>query len=168
MSGSLGEYLTKCHKFLYRSLWLHVPWADTLIRDTQVLITWSHFVSPTKSQAPHDCSLTHVFLIGIFRFSSDNAFAWMPLGLIHDKSSLLQEWLGTIIQQAVTSRYYLSQCWPRSMPPHGVTQQDELLSNAWPQSVNIFEADKNMVVALQTPCWNTFSWKRYYFPLKFH
>ena len=26
----------------------------------------------------------------------------MPLGLIHDKSLLLQEWLGAIIQQAIT------------------------------------------------------------------
>ena len=26
----------------------------------------------------------------------------MPLGLIHDKLSLLQEWLGAIIQQAIT------------------------------------------------------------------
>ena len=33
---------------------------------------------------------------------SDSAFAWMPLGLIHDKSLLLQEWLGAIIQQAIT------------------------------------------------------------------
>ena len=26
----------------------------------------------------------------------------MPLGLIHDKSLLLKEWLGAIIQQAIT------------------------------------------------------------------
>ena len=42
------------------------------------------------------------------------------LGLIHDKSSLLQEWLGAISHQAITSRYHLSQCCPRSMSPHGV------------------------------------------------
>ena len=40
-----------------------------------------------------------------------------------------------------TPRYYLSQCWPRYMSPHGVTEQDELFSNAWPQSVNIFKAN---------------------------
>ena len=48
------------------------------------------------------CTLNLDFLIGIFRFSSDSALAWMPLGLIHDKSLLLQEWLGAIIQQAIT------------------------------------------------------------------
>ena len=110
-----------------------------------------------RSQPPHGCSLTQwslgtwmwfwkcnlnfVYLIVVFRFSSDSAFAWMPLGLIRDKSSLLQEWLGAIIQQTITSRYYLSQCWLRSMPPRGVTQQVELFSNGWPYSVNIFEAD---------------------------
>ena len=71
-----------------------------------------------RSQPPHDCSLTHwslgdldvifkmhfefYFQIGIFWFSSDSTFAWMSLGLIHDKSLLLQEWLGAIIQQAIT------------------------------------------------------------------
>ena len=62
----------------------------------------------------------------------------MSLGLIHDKSSLLQE---CHHPTTITSLYYLSQCWPRAMPPHCVTQQDELFSNAWPQSVNIFEAE---------------------------
>ena len=77
----------------------------------------SHFVSPTtidRSQPPHNYSLTHwylgdlnvisnldiIFLVGIFRFSSDNAFAWMLLGHIHDKSSLLQEWLGARLTKA--------------------------------------------------------------------
>ena len=34
------------------------------------------------------CTLNFHFLIGILRFSSDSAFAWMPLALIHDKSLL--------------------------------------------------------------------------------
>ena len=33
MSGSPGMYLTKCQMFLYKSLWLQVPWVDTFIRD---------------------------------------------------------------------------------------------------------------------------------------
>ena len=90
-----------------------------------------------RSQPPHDYSLTPwsqedlcvifemqlniALLVGIFRFSYDSAFTWMLLGLNHDKSSLLQEWLGAISQQAITSRHYLSQCWPRSTSPYGVT-----------------------------------------------
>ena len=94
-------------------------------------MTRSHFVSPT--------TIGHS-LHTIFRFSSDSAFARMPLGLIHDTSSLRQEWLGAIIQQAITSGY--TQIYPDIyMPPHGGTLQDELFSNAWPQSANIFEAE---------------------------
>ena len=65
---------------------------------------------------------------------------------VPDILPLMQEWLGAIIQQVITSRYYLSQCWPRSMPLHGVTQQDELFLNAWPQSVNIFEAEERDIL----------------------
>ena len=142
-TGALGWYL-------HSRLWI-----------TQILMTRSRIVSPTTiGHSLHTitlelidpwgiwmwfskCNIDIVFLIDIriFRFSSDRAFAWMPLGLIHDTSSLLQEWLGAISQQAITSRYYLSQCWPRFMSPHVITEQDELFSNAWPQSVNIFEAE---------------------------
>ena len=78
---------------------------------------------PGRSGCVFKCNLDIVFLIGIFRSSPDIAFASMQLGLTHEKSSLLQEWLGATSQQAITARYYLccSQCWSRSMSPHGVT-----------------------------------------------
>ena len=44
MSGSLGVYSNKCHMvevfFIYKSLWLHVPWADTFIRDYEYPKFW--------------------------------------------------------------------------------------------------------------------------------
>ena len=64
-----------------------------------------------------------VLLIGIFTSSKDNALRWMPRDLVDDKSILVQ--VMDLCRQA-TSRY-LSQCWPYSMSPYGVTR---------PQSVN--------------------------------
>ena len=51
------------------------------------------------------------------------ALRWMPLDLTDDKSTLVQ--VMAWCRQAPS--HYLSQCWPRSMSPNGVTR---------PQSVN--------------------------------
>ena len=59
-----------------------------------------------------------VSLIGIFTSSNDDALRWIPWDLTDDKSTLFQvmAWCG----QAAS--HYLSQCWPRSMLPYGVTR----------------------------------------------
>ena len=59
-----------------------------------------------------------VLLIGIFTLSKDNALRWMPWDLTDDKSTLVQvlAWC----HQAAS--HYLSQCWPSSMLPYGVTR----------------------------------------------
>ena len=59
-----------------------------------------------------------LLLIGIFTSSKDNAFRWMPWDLTDDKSTLVQ--VMAWCHQATS--YYLSQCWPRSMSPYGVTR----------------------------------------------
>ena len=59
-----------------------------------------------------------VLLIGIFRSSHDNALRWMPQDLTDDKSILVQ--VMAWCRQATS--HYLSQCWPRSMSPHGITR----------------------------------------------
>ena len=46
------------------------------------------------------------------------AFRWMPLDLTDDKSTLVQ--LMVWCRQATS--HYLSQCWPRSLLPYGVTR----------------------------------------------
>ena len=61
--------------------------------------------------------LNLVLLIGIFRSSFDNALRWMSWDLTEDKSTLVQ--VMAWCRQATT--YYLSQCWPRSVSPCGVT-----------------------------------------------
>ena len=58
-----------------------------------------------------------VILTGIFT-SSNVALRWMPWDLTDDKSTLVQ--VMTWCRQATS--HYLSQCWPSSMSPYGVTR----------------------------------------------
>ena len=60
-----------------------------------------------------------VLLIGIFTSSNYNALRWMPLDLTEDKSTLVQ--VMAWCRQATS--HYLSQCWPSSMSPYGLTRQ---------------------------------------------
>ena len=64
------------------------------------------------------------FFFFFSRSSNDNAPKWMPWDLTDDKSILVQvmAWCG----QATS--HYLSQCWPSSTSPYGITR---------PQWVNI-------------------------------
>ena len=59
-----------------------------------------------------------VLLNGIFRSSYDNALRWMSWDLSEDNSTLVQimAWWGQ------ATNHYLSQCWPRSLSPYGVTR----------------------------------------------
>ena len=61
---------------------------------------------------------TLVLLIGIFTSSIDNALRWMPWDLTDDKSTLVQ--VMAWCRQATS--HNLSQCWPSSMSPYGVTR----------------------------------------------
>ena len=57
-------------------------------------------------------------LIGIFKSSHDNVLRWMLHYLTDDKSTLVQ--VMAWCRQATS--HYLSQCWPRSMAPYGITR----------------------------------------------
>ena len=59
-----------------------------------------------------------VLLIFVFISSHDNALCWMPQDLTDYKSTLVQ--VMAWCRQATS--HYLSQCWPRSMSPYGVTR----------------------------------------------
>ena len=54
---------------------------------------------------------------GGWGISSENSHRWMPLDLTDDKSKLVQ--VMAWCRQATS--HYLSQCWPRSMSPNGIT-----------------------------------------------
>ena len=62
--------------------------------------------------------LNLVLLIGIFRYSYDNALKWIPQDLTDDESTLVKvmAWC-----RGATSPN-LSQCWPRSLSTYGVTR----------------------------------------------
>ena len=59
-----------------------------------------------------------ISVIGGWVISSEIAFRWMPLVLTDDKSTLVQ--VMAWCRQATS--HYLSQCWPRSLSPYGVTR----------------------------------------------
>ena len=59
-----------------------------------------------------------LLLIGIFTSSNDYALRWMPWDLTNDKSTLVQ----VMAWCSQATSHYLSQCWPRSMSPYGVTR----------------------------------------------
>ena len=106
-------------------------------RATWALIqyTWHHFPSQCYNLLTH-CHLRDVdailkniifnlvLLVSIFKSSHDNALWWMPQDLTDDKSTLVQ--VMAWCHQATS--HYLNQCWPRSLPPYGVTR---------PQYVNL-------------------------------
>ena len=83
-----------------------------------------------------------VLLIGIFTLSNNNALRWMPWDLTDDKSTLVQ--VMAWCRQA--SSHYLSQWWPSSMSPYGVTRPqwvNTLISSCWivlniPKNVSTF------------------------------
>ena len=59
-----------------------------------------------------------ILLIGILTLFKDNALRWMPRNLTDDKSTLVQ----VMAWCHQTTSHYLSQCWPRSMSPNGITR----------------------------------------------
>ena len=59
-----------------------------------------------------------VLLIGIFRSPHDNALWWMPQDLTDNKSTLVQ----VMVWCCQAESHYLSQCWPRSLLPNGITR----------------------------------------------
>ena len=72
-----------------------------------------------------------ILLIGIFTSSKYNALRWMPRDLTDDKSTLVQ--VMAWCRQATS--HYLSQCWPSSMLPYGITR---------PQWVNPWYIPRNV------------------------
>ena len=46
------------------------------------------------------------------------SFKWIPKNTFNDKSTLFQ----VMAWSCLATRHYLSQCWPRSMSPYGITR----------------------------------------------
>ena len=86
---------------------------------------------------------------GGWGISYEIALRWMPLDLADDKSTLVQ--VMAWCRQAKS--HYLSQGWPRSMPPNGVTRPQ------WAEVADEFQFGMiffllNIPVALPNSRWN--------------
>ena len=71
---------------------------------------------------------------GGWGISNEIALRWMPLDLTDDKSTLVQ--VMAWCRQATS--HYLSQCWPRSMLPNGVTRPQWVNTRLMAWASNIF------------------------------
>ena len=92
--------------------------------------------APGRSEYDHKNVIFNLgLLISIFRSSHDNALWWMPYDLSDDKSILVQ--LMAWCRQATS--HYLSQCWPRSMSPNGVTRRQWVKQPRWDTELRIFK-----------------------------
>ena len=105
-----------------KMLWCYeVMMADTLAQLTsgKVAAVWDF---QPNSLAPVSHFKTALFnlvlLIGFLRSSNDNASRWMSWDLTDDKSTLVR--VMAWCRQATS--HYLSQCWPSSTSPYGVTK----------------------------------------------
>ena len=75
----------------------------------------------------YKCNFQSCLLISIFKSSYDNVLRWMPHDLTDDKSTLVQ--VMAWCRQATS--HYLTQCWPRSPTPYGVTRPQWVNEWCW-------------------------------------
>ena len=84
---------------------------------------WCHYCHHQK-QTVGKFSCKTVFILCIYlsfldkNISCENALIWMSLDFTDDQSTLVQ--VMAWCRQATS--HYLSQCWPRSLSPYGVTR----------------------------------------------
>ena len=60
---------------------------------------------------------------GGWGISYEIALSWMTLDLTDDKSTLVQ------VMALTATSHYLSQCWPRSMSPNGITRPQWVITH---------------------------------------
>ena len=81
--------------------------------------------------------------------SYEIALRWMPLDLNDDKSTLVQ--VMAWCRQATS--HYLSQCWPRSMSPNGVTRPQRVITMKPRQNGCHFADDSFKYIFLNENVW---------------
>ena len=82
-------------------------------------LQWLNSLAPGRPGCHSKTAIFNlVLLIGIFTSSKDNALRWMPRDLTDDKSILVR--VMAWCRQATS--HLLSQCWPSSMSPYGITR----------------------------------------------
>ena len=106
----IPSYLLKHHCISYRYVF-----ASFFTQCANLFIS----LKPARSWYDYEYTIFNLVLLsGIFRSSYDNALRWMSRDLTDDKSTLVQ----VMAWCCQATNHYLSQCWPRSMSPHGITR----------------------------------------------
>ena len=117
-------------KFWFKSLHVHgIPWCKSIFGIFCISIIWYacnllyaelfNLLAPGRPGCHFKTTVFNlVLLIGFFIPSNDNAPRRMPWDIMDDKSTLVlvMAWC----RQATS--HYLSQCWPSSLSPYGITR----------------------------------------------
>ena len=125
-----GNVREKSGNFVRAHGW--TPWHNLPLRVRYNVFLWAqsqicflfNSLVPGRPRCHFETAIFNfLLLIGIFTSSKDNALRLMPRDLTHDKSTLVQ--VMAWCHQATS--HYLSQCWPSSMLPYGVTRPQWVL-----------------------------------------
>ena len=116
--------IPRCWARNTRSVWVVALWeTSTMARNNRHIFKTLQFIilthwSPGRFQFNFRKVIFKLTLMnGGWGISYEIALRWMPQDLTDDKSTLVQ--VMAWCHQAIS--HYLSQCWPRSMSPYGVS-----------------------------------------------
>ena len=88
----------------------------------------------------YKCNLKLVILKGISRIDIESipmSLRWMPQNLINEKRTSVQ----AVAWCCQVASRYLSQCWPRSMSPYGITMLQSVNKLWWEENGQHFADD---------------------------
>ena len=122
---SLQMYDLQVPSGAYEKQMSHIDGQLQAIEENREMVSVFNSLAPGRPRCHFKTAIFNlILLIGIFTSTKYNALRWMPWDLTYDNSTLVQ--VMAWCRQATS--HYLSQCWPSSMSPYGVTK---------PQWVNI-------------------------------
>ena len=122
---SLQMYDLQVPSGAYEKQMSHIDGQLQAIEENREMVSVFNPLAPGRPRCHFKTAIFNlILLIGIFTSTKYNALRWMPWDLTYDNSTLVQ--VMAWCRQATS--HYLSQCWPSSMSPYGVTK---------PQWVNI-------------------------------
>ena len=127
----LRSYRTDDRAHFARLLGLHKHWLVTMVPAGQItnLVSMKHDLFNSSdylnSLAPGKFAwnfrkviFKQILMVDVWGISCETALIWMSLDFTDDQSTLVQ--VMAWCRQATS--HYLSQCWPRSMSPNGITR----------------------------------------------
>ena len=119
-SNQRRYYNTIVYTQLSKSYWVYYYGAWAQWRSYRTSAKWINSLAAGRAGCHFKTAIFNLvfLLIGFFRSSNDCAPRWMQWDLMDDKLTLVQ--VMAWCRQATS--HYLSQCWPSSMLPYGVTR----------------------------------------------